>query len=364
VHEMKNRSILVVTLGALLFCSITILSTKLPSVTVSPRKRPLQNETKLTKNVQIRKEEPLTFFVVGDWGIDTTEHWRVAEQLKRYYALESPKFVISSGDHVYHEGIEHQSSPQIKNFFGHYKELDVPFFPVVGNHDCRGSVEAQILFSQLEPRWKFPSAFYNVTFNLGERDVRFFFLETCTLVCPADIPTDQVRHTFSGVTYSECEYYSAEKWTPKSMWRTFPDRNSLDISRRKQLEWLNSSLEDLPQTDWKFVIGHHPLLSATVPRYNNKVLERDLLPIFKERHVNGYFSGHDHSLQHLQQDGIDYFVSGGGGFTGRHPLVDHSSKQFAESTWGFLIVTLNSSSMTSRYISYEGVELYKIKTYL
>lgn len=114
---------------------------------------------------------------------------------------------------------------------------------------------------------------------------------------------DWIIYSCSPVTFTECEYYESKKWTQNSMWKKFPDRwdslsvclvvsQSLAQFREEQLSWLNESLGNvpevwtfwifwMPQTDWKFVVGHHPLLSATVPRYDNKVLERDLLPIFQ-----------------------------------------------------------------------------------
>ncbi len=41
-------------------------------------------------------------------------------------------------------------------------------------------------------------------------------------------------------------------------------------------------------------------------------LQNDIKPLLIKHNVDFYFCGHDHSLQHLQWDDVDYVVSGGG----------------------------------------------------
>ena len=38
-----------------------------------------------------------------------------------------------------------------------------------------------------------------------------------------------------------------------------------------------------------------------------------LLPLFAQGGIRVVFSGHEHNFQHSRADGIDYFVTGGGG---------------------------------------------------
>jgi hypothetical protein len=57
--------------------------------------------------------------------------------------------VISAGDHFYPRGLKNlEESSKINDLLKDYGQSDIPWFPIVGNHDCRGSVEAQVKISR------------------------------------------------------------------------------------------------------------------------------------------------------------------------------------------------------------------------
>jgi len=300
---------------------------------------------------------------------NTSSHLEVAAQVKSYTMKENPKFIISAGDHVYSFGIQNLAeSSKIDQMLRHYGDFDIPWYPVVGNHDCRGSVQAQVEFSKLQPRWKMNSLYYSFSEAVKGTMARFYFLETCTLVCPTDIPREQVEQQFGSVAYTECEFYNPNTWAESSMWKTFSNINALHSAKQFQLEWLEDSLRESSEREWRFVIGHHPILSSTKHRGDNKVLVRDLLPLLKQKNIHGYFCGHDHSLQHLKRDDMDVFVSGGGGYMdegspgkGMHPFKNHPDEKFKMSKWGFIIVKLEGAEMTARFIGKSGEELYSTR---
>jgi tartrate-resistant acid phosphatase type 5 len=64
---------------------------------------------------------------------------------------------------------------------------------------------------------------------------------------------------------------------------------------------------------WRIVFAHHPPYCAG-PMYGNSKssLER-LVPLYRRSGVRLVLSGHEHNFQHSRVDGIDYFVTGGGG---------------------------------------------------
>jgi hypothetical protein len=111
------------------------------------------------------------------------------------------------------------------------------------------------------------------------------------------------------------------------------DSNTLRTSQSKlllredtaQLQWLDQALA-ASTARWKVVIMHHPMHSPTtgaknfffVPvgggRTREFQLDQQLTPILRRHRVDVVFAGHNHFYARmLPQEGIRYFVSGGGG---------------------------------------------------
>jgi len=94
------------------------------------------------------------------------------------------------------------------------------------------------------------------------------------------------------------------------------DSNS-DLSESSdQYIWLLDKLDNVP-TDINFVIAiyHHPLYSTGHHGDEGDKMElREILqPLFVEKKVDLVFNGHDHAYEHLEVEGVDYIVTGGGG---------------------------------------------------
>jgi hypothetical protein len=60
-------------------------------------------------------------------------------------------------------------------------------------------------------------------------------------------------------------------------------------------------------------------------------------------------------MQHLQKGNMDYFVCGGGGYTGLHKIRPHEFQKFSLSGWGFAIIKIEGEEMTTRFIGIEGL---------
>lgn len=80
-------------------------------------------------------------------------------------------------------------------------------------------------------------------------------------------------------------------------------------AQSKQADWLQKELGK-SSAEWKIVIGHHPI-------YYEQGIQRTLLsrldPILRKHGVQLYITGHDHTKQILQKDGLTYVISGAGG---------------------------------------------------
>lgn len=75
----------------------------------------------------------------------------------------------------------------------------------------------------------------------------------------------------------------------------------------KQQKWLEEQLQQ-SKADHVIVAGHHPSFSPC--RYgNDKALLRSLNPLL-ERYSATYFSGHEHCLSHIEENGVNYFING------------------------------------------------------
>ena len=65
----------------------------------------------------------------------------------------------------------------------------------------------------------------------------------------------------------------------------------------KHIKWLEITLSQ-SKDEIKIVSGHYPMFSNGNYRKNKKLI-KILCPLFKKYNVKIYFSGHDHTFQHL-----------------------------------------------------------------
>lgn len=184
---------------------------------------------------------------------------------------------------------------------------------------------------------------------LGNHDVSFCSVQTTTIErLPADADAyrwdilrcdvkAQLTHPSFGYIGGH-RYYSVNTDAAAApLGEVFVlDSNTLRTSQSKlsplqtdraQVEWLEQALA-ASRAHWKLVIMHHPIHSPSVPlKYflfipfqeghaRELQLEQQLGPLLKKYNVDAVLAGHNHFYARmLPQDGIRYFVSGGGGNT-------------------------------------------------
>ena len=108
-----------------------------------------------------------------------------------------------------------------------YQEFQMPFFAVLGNHDVKGNVLPQVIYSLKNPQWKMPNYFYK--FETG-------------LV------------SFSAINTS-CNFWS---W------------------------WQLSKMTPKHPKGWSILIGHHPIYSTGVHGDNELQKYLDLGLVFEK----------------------------------------------------------------------------------
>ncbi len=251
--------------------------------------------------------EIITRFVAfGDAGTGSAGQVRVADAVKQVCEVRGCDFVLLLGDDFYPSGVESVEDPKWESHFERpYAELNLPFRPVLGNHDYGGEGmrvdlrrgAAYVQRRLLSPHWDMPFLWYSFTAG----PVRFYALDTtCALL---GLPTLQAGEIAEAMAHSD--------------------------------------------SPWNIAYGHHPYLSNGPHGDAGKYEKMPWLPIgdgqgvkeFLEDVVCGtadvYLSGHDHSRQWLRETcrGTELMVSGAGAKATSLP-GEHST-WFQANTLGF-----------------------------
>ncbi|XP_027342124.1 purple acid phosphatase 8-like [Abrus precatorius] len=256
-------------------CMLCLLAT--PSMAELPR-------FKHTPNPQ----QPLNFLVVGDWGRKGTYNQSLlAHQMGIVGAKLNIDFVISTGDNFYEDGLTGDDDPAFyESFVDIYTapSLQKTWYNVLGNHDYRGDVEAQLshVLRQKDRRWVCLRSFI-----LDGEIVEFFFVDTTPFV--EKYFTDPGEHTYDWESVLPREAYLSELL------------KDVDLALAQS------------EATWKMVVGHHTIKSAG-HHGNTHELEELLVPILEANNVDAYINGHDHCLEHIidKKSGIQFLTSGGG----------------------------------------------------
>ena len=138
---------------------LAILILFLPSILQAPSKI-ITNESSFG-NAQAEE-----FILIGDTGTGSKEQYKVAESIKNYCATKNCKAVFILGDVIYDKGVSSISDEQFKTKFEDpYKEIQLPFYIVFGNHDYLGCVDCYIKYSSVSKKWEMPERFYVTKFE-------------------------------------------------------------------------------------------------------------------------------------------------------------------------------------------------------
>jgi hypothetical protein len=276
------------------------------------------------------------FIALGDAGEANTGQKQVAAAMVKKCAESGCDFAILLGDNFYDDGVQSVDDPQWQTKFEDiYKDLDIPFYAVLGNHDYGGdgagyevkNADVQVAYAKISTKWKMPSKHYHFTAG----DAEFFALDT-----------------------NEQMYMAAGD------------------QKKTMAGWISQSM-----ATWKIALGHHPILSNG-PHGNAGTYEgipfvpivsgggvKDFMDDVICGKVDLYLCGHDHSRQFLKDTckGTELVVSGAGAKTSK--LNQKNPYHFQALTTGFFYVRIEGNTLTSEFVDEAGqVEFTRVLTKL
>ena len=104
--------------------------------------------------------------------------------------------------------------------------------------------------------------------------------------------------------------------------------------------------------------GHHPIFSDG-HHGDEKRLNLKLLPLLKQYKVDAYLAGHEHEMQHLEMEGMQFFIAGGGGKDTRRIRPKRGSCGIR--AFGFLELEATQSQLTLRLRGTDGKDVCPAK---
>ncbi len=288
--------------------------------------------------------EVVRWVAMGDTGEGNDDQYNVSYAIEDVCAAQGCDFVILLGDNFYDEGVESTTDPLWDVAFEDpYANLDLTFYPALGNHDggaggtgldlARGDI--QVDYTANSTKWNMPDRWYKHSHG----NVDLYAIDTSSIFFDG------------GFLCGDC------------------DDNSADQASWLQAEWAGASTGT-----WRIVYGHHPYLSNG-PHGNAGMYEGipflpyvsgDEIKGFLESNVCGdadlYICGHDHSRQWQQDtcDGTQLIVAGAGAkrtdIEGNNPVWWQDPD---DDTEGFVWFEADGNTLTVQFWNKNGLLDYE-----
>jgi acid phosphatase type 7 len=258
----------------------------------------------------VGKDVPFSFVVLGDTRNGMGPHRRVVDRI----AQEVPDFILGTGDMV----DDGSRQDQWQEFFDVENSLlrNNVYFPAVGNHDRQGRGRTADTYR----------AFFSVPDNGNDSERYYAF------------------------TYATTRFLIL-------------DSNIYSFALTDQTAWLERELiatRQDPEIRHIFVVMHHPPFSVSLHGGARDLRDR-WTPLFEQYKVSAVFSGHDHVYTRAENEGVRYFVSGGGGAPlypkrPRDPIDIAAVKRF-ERVFHFLRVNVTGPRIEITAIRSDGTTI-------
>ncbi len=279
-------------------------------------------------------DKKFNIYIANDLGRNGYYEQQPIADLMGNMATEiGPEFVIATGDIFHYDGVRSTSDPLwMTNYELIYKhpELLIDWYPVLGNHEYRGSTQAVIDYSTISRRWSMPERYYTKTFNhKGKTTIRVVWVDTTPLIT---------------------------KYNNES--HKYPEAKEQDT--QKQLAWVDSVL-NAAKEDWVIVAGHHPIYAQTPKDESERTdLQQRLNPILKKHNVDMYIAGHIHNFQHIRMPDskIDYVVNSSGSLSRKVSPIQGT--QFCSPEAGFSVLSIDKKHLNLYMIDKNGNILYTV----
>ncbi|HXG89528.1 MAG TPA: metallophosphoesterase family protein [Vicinamibacterales bacterium] len=301
------------------------------------------NQFRTHPSVDMRLTEPVSFAIIGDFGVGirktspTKRQREIGEALTRAAEQFDLRFVLTTGDNVYAGkrllgfAIGDHGDEDDDWFFTFYQPYRyllnrIPVYPSIGNHDSAETEDRDDREQVLD------------NFFLRERMASDEATGKASLD-PGLFYRVHVGHDIELI----CLDTSKEHFFSRGRLFQHPEHQAF-LEESLQIAEDNNVL-------WRIPFCHHPPYSAG-PRHHNTTDMHPLMARLRASRVRVMFNGHEHNFQHSHADGIDYFVTGAAG-----KLRRGRPNQFAEAhtvSWAdtphFLLVTIDGKRMTVRAI--------------
>jgi tartrate-resistant acid phosphatase type 5 len=260
------------------------------------------------------------FAVIGDFGAGGQDEADVAAQVKSW----TPDFVVTVGDNRYNNRYGSNYDTVVGQFFCEYLKDAGPgpscaggtsainrFFPATGNHDSSDGG--------------------------GLKEYLAYFA----------LPGNGVAS--SGTSGNE-RYYDFAQGPVHIFVVDSLGAITSGADMKAQRTWLQAQLA-ASTAAWKLVVFHHPPYSSGT-HGSTPAMQWP----FRSWGADAILSGHDHSYERVQVDGIPYFVNGIGGKSryGFKAPVAGSAVRFS-ADFGAMLVDASSDSITYQLITRAGV---------
>lgn len=279
-------------------------------------------------------DKKFNFYVTNDLGRNGYYDQKPIAELMGQMAENGadPEFVLATGDVHHFEGVRSVSDPlwmtNYELIYSH-PELMIDWFPLLGNHEYRGSTQAVLDYSNVSRRWSMPARYYTKTFADKGMTLRVVWIDTAPLI---------------------------DKYRNDSL--TYPDACRQDY--KQQLAWIDSVLT-AAREDWVIVAGHHPIYAET-PKDDSerKDMQARLDPILRKHKVDMYVCGHIHNFQHVRVPGsnIDYITNSAGSLARKVKPIEGTV--FCSSEPGFSIVSADKKTLELCMIDKTGKVLHTV----
>jgi predicted phosphodiesterase len=202
---------------------------------------------------------PFQFALIGDSRDGEKTFTRLMEKVLE----RRPHFIIHLGDMITRPG-----KKEWKGFFRVSKLIDLPFFPVAGNHDVGDTLQ-------------------------GEEMYRKQF----------DLPEEKTCYSFraGGILFVILDSEKGKRKILEEQWK-----------------WLEQTLSSSGER-FKLVFLHRPLFPPADSLKLGKAMDKypsardNLHALFKRTKVRAVFAGDDHRYHWEERDQIVYVITGGGG---------------------------------------------------
>ena len=276
----------------------------------------------------------INFLVLNDSGRNGYyEQKPIAEIMGRLAEEDDIEAVLALGDVHHFMGVASTSDPlwmtNYELIYSH-PELQIPWYPILGNHEYRGNTQAVLDYSKVSRRWMMSRRYYSKVFEDDGVSVRIVFIDTVPLI-------DKYRKDPE-------DYPSAS-----------------DQNMERQLRWLDKELASARE-QWVVVVGHHPVFAHTSKDESERTdLQQRLLPILKRHKVDMYICGHVHNFQHIRQEGseIDFIVNSAASLS-RPKVSKIEGTVFVSGEAGFSVLRCEKESLRLDMINGEGKMIYSV----